>query len=353
MGSWNNTCGLSNLPIHANEAVYVFPIREKDLSGYRSHCYANALYDPVLTPFEAKYNDYGAAEDCTGGVLPLIVDALKEQMIELEQGENEYHDIPVKKADFDIDKYFEAVHEDRMFVTGWSKNNRPVYFTMIRKDVVDRMWNDWTFDMWKGSKGSVPAGFESDEYYVKNVTYAKLAELLPQFVDDCIAEYHKDSEQLTRPADVTDEVWKIMSSKSFRRFSRTALLVDGDSLVGRSFRMLTDHQHHWDLLRFKDLTNQVIEDGDRLAAIEILRLALLGLMVNSIMESTRKIWLPAMHMGSQSEEYDVYRMMNTVTNDVMAARQAYYDEENFGEDEEENLFDTVGIYLGKSAPQEF
>jgi hypothetical protein len=352
MGSWNNTCGLSNLPIHANEEVYVFPIREKDLSGYRSHCYANALYDPVLTPFEAKYNDYGAAEDCTGIMLPRIVYELTRQMVELEQGENKYHDIPVKKDDFDIDKYFEAVHEDRMFVKGYGTANRPVYFTMVRRDVVDRMWNDWTFDMWKGSKGSVPAGFESDEYYVKNVTYAKLAELLPQFVDDCIAEYHKDAEELIRPDGVTDEVWKIMSSNQFRRHFRSALLTDGESFVGHSFRMLTDHQHHWDLLRFKDLVNDAIGQNDRLAVIEILRLALLGLMVNSIMESTRKIWLPAMHMGSQSEEYDVYRMMNTVTNDVMAQRQAYYDEENFGEDEEENLFDTVGIYLSKTGPVE-
>ena len=176
--------------------------------------------------------------------------------------------------------------------------------------------------------------------------------MIPQFVDECIAEYHTNAEELIRPDGVTDEAWKIMSSKQFRRHFRSALLTDGKSFVGHSFRMLTDHQHHWDLLSFKNLTNDVVEENDPQALIEILRIALLGLMVNSIMESTRKIWLPAMHMGSQSEEYDVYRMMNTVTNDVMAARQAYYDEDNRGEDEEENLFDNVGIYLSKTGPVE-
>ena len=44
-------------------------------------------------------------------------------------------------------------------------------------------------------------------------------------------------------------------------------------------------------------------------------------MVNSFMESTRKIWTPVMYQGSQSEEYAEYRLMNKITNDVMKARE--------------------------------
>jgi hypothetical protein len=41
--------------------------------------------------------------------------------------------------------------------------------------------------MWKGKEGVVPDGFESDQYYIKNVTYAKLAALLPGFVASAAA----------------------------------------------------------------------------------------------------------------------------------------------------------------------
>ena len=334
MGSWNNTCGLTNLPIISGEEVYVFPIKEKDLSGYRSHCYANALYDPVLTPFLAKYNDYGAGEECSGMSLPLIIDALKNNLVVMEQGENPYHDIPVVREEFDVDKFFEAIHEDRLFVKGWGNKHEHVYFTMIRKDVVDRMWNEWTFDLWTGKgKGSDP-----NDYYERNMTYAKLAEQIPEYVEECIAEYNAPAIETEKPEHLTDEIWKIMISKNFRRMSGKVLVNDSKTLVSDSFRMFSDHQHHWDLFDFKiaiadalDKSNQETLDestkvGLTKVIIKLMESALIGVMVNSMMESTRKIWLPVMHMGSQSEEYAEYKFLNQITNDVMSARETYFDE---------------------------
>jgi len=50
-------------------------------------------------------------------------------------------------------------------------------------------------------------------------------------------------------------------------------------------------------------------------------------MVSSFMEATRKVWLPVMHQGSQSEEYNEYRLMNKITTDVMNAREKYFEED--------------------------
>ena len=92
MGCWNNTCVLTNLPIHEGEDVYVFPIKEINQDRHRSFCYTSALYNPTMISFEAKYNDYGAGEKCKGVALPFIIDPIKKILVEKEVGENEYHD---------------------------------------------------------------------------------------------------------------------------------------------------------------------------------------------------------------------------------------------------------------------
>jgi len=66
-------------------------------------------------------------------------------------------------------------------------------------------------------------------------------------------------------------------------------------------------------------------DGDKEVAYELMREALVGIMVNSFMESTRKVWLPPMHQGSQSECYKEYRLMNSITTDIMDAREKEYE----------------------------
>jgi hypothetical protein len=332
MGSWNNTCGLTNLPIISGEEVYVFPIRERDLSKYRSHCYSTALYQPVLVPFAAKYNDYGGAEGCNGVALKFIVEELRRELVELEVGENQYHDIAVKRDDFDDEKFFEAVHENRLFVRGFGGTDRPVYFTMIRKDVVDRMWNEWTFDMWKGKEGVVPAGFESDQYYIKNVTYAKLAALLPDFVASAAAAVAALGKE----------------DKMIVRYFRRDFFASEKHILSSTFRAFENFEF-WDLLNGRECIFNFIEEGKLDEAVEFIRTFMVGVMVNSMMECTRKTWLPVMHMGSQSEEYPEYRFLNSVMNDVMNARESEYDDD----DGEDDLFSMVGIYLGKDMAAEY
>lgn len=308
MGSWNNTCGLTNLPIIAGESVYVFPIRERDLSKYRSHCYSTALYQPVLIPFVAEYNDYGAGENCSGIALDLTIEELRRTLIELEIGENKYHDIAVKRNDFDDVKFFEAVNEKRLFVHGWGESNRPVFFTMIRKDVADRMWNEWTFDQWRGSEGVVPEGFESDQYYIKNVTYAKIAAMIPQYLA-AISKVIKDLDN---------------NQITIDRYITRSLLQRGklaaNYLLDNIFHYFENFEF-WDLLNGRECIVNYIIQGELERAEEFIRTYMMGVMINHIMESTRRIWLPVMHMGSQNECYSDYRFLNTVTNDVMNSRE--------------------------------
>src|SRR5271165_3292639 len=98
MGCWNATCVVSNLHIKHGQRVAVFMISRKP--KMYSYCYNNSYYTLCSLPFYAKYNDYGGGEDCSGPGLPYILDAIRDNLDEMEQGENPYHDIQVKKEGF-------------------------------------------------------------------------------------------------------------------------------------------------------------------------------------------------------------------------------------------------------------
>jgi len=327
MGCWNGTCGLSGLPIIHGEEMYVFPIVE----SYRdSFCYSTALYRPSVVPFRAEYNDYGAGEKCSGPALELIIDGIREKLVEMEVGENQYHDIAVKREGFDADMFFEACHKKRLrFVNpmrGYEgeAQTKDVFFTMVRKDVVDRLWNEWSFDMWKGSDGDVPDGFESDQYYIKNVTYAKLAELIPQYMEQMAG---KDSPYKKALEGIDDES-KLERMKDF--YLRYAFFEgQREHILSGSFgHAFGSGYAGGGFASIGNIKDKIIDEyleGNKEVAYELMRECLVGIMVNSFMESTRKVWLPPMHQGSQSEEYKEYRLMNVITNDIMDARQKEYE----------------------------
>ena len=114
MGSWNKTCGLSRLFIQEGEPVYIFLLEENTRKG--EDCYATGLYHPLLLPFEGIYDDYGSANKCFGPCLKITMDNLRDELVEMPLGENKYHDIAVSKKGFSIKKFFEAVHEHRLFI---------------------------------------------------------------------------------------------------------------------------------------------------------------------------------------------------------------------------------------------
>lgn len=338
MGCWNGTCGLSGLPINVGTEVYIFPIKE----GYRdSFCYSTALYRPSVLPFRAEYNDYGAGESCSGPGLDIVIAGVRDQLVEMPVGENKYHDIAVKREGFDEETFFETVHKKRLFFKNpmAAYEGEPktvgVFFTMIRKDVVDRLWNEWQFDFWKPrGMTEIPAGFESDQYYIKNVTYARLAELIPDYMEH---RYNRENPLRTKMMEDANKRVAEDPSLSDRLatldnfYNRYGFFEDN----GREHMLSSSFGHAFGsgyagggFAQFADIPNAVLdlyEAGNQEAAFELLRECLVGVMVNSFMESVRKIWTPVMHQGSQSECYEEYQLLNTITENVIKARKAEYD----------------------------
>lgn len=338
MGCWNGTCGLSGLPINVGTEMYVFPIVE----SYRdSFCYSTALYRPSVLPFRAEYNDYGGGEDCGGVGLDILMDGIKSRLVEMEVGENQYHDIAVKREEFDVDKFFEACHESRLLfkniLSGYEgqPKTKNVFFTMVRKDVVDRLWNEWSFDFWKPrDMKEIPEGFESDQYYIKNVTYAKLAEMIPDYLEHQASESISEHIQVAIDAYVANgENDKAEDMKDF--WQREAFFREGkrEHMLSSSFgHAFGTGYAGGGFANFADIKEKILDaylGNNKEVAYEIMRECLVGIMVNSYMEHIRKVWTPPMHQGSQSECFDEYKLMNRIANDLIAEREReYYHDED-------------------------
>ena len=302
MGCWNNTCGLSNLPILSGNEVYVFPIlRDMRVS---SLCYSTALYRPFLAPFVAEYDDYGGGENCSGIMLNSIIEVLKSRLVEKPLGKNEYHDVAVTRDGFDVDKFFESINKHRLEVSGFS--NSEVYFSMVQKDVVDRLWNEYSFRIFHNFGDS-----KNKDYRYVTVSFADLFSMVPDYLEECNKFYDpKDHHNMFRSyfrstgsplSGFLNEDYYSQSSRFFNLINISALVAD---------------------------VYQVNKDD----AIEICRIYLIGILVDAMMSATRKIWTPVMHQGSQNQDYDEYRLMNKITGEIIAACLKEYADED-GDDE--------------------
>lgn len=337
MGCWNKTCGLSNLHITAGTDVYVFVLAEN--TDKTDRCYSTAFWAPIMLPFESKYDDYGGGEESSGPALPYIMDALKSKLVEMEQGDNEYHDIPVKRDVFNEKMFFEAVHENRLFVPGYRVEQRIVDFVMMRKDVVDYILENRVIESYVGDAGGTHG-------YGMNYINYKFADILadvPAFLDeierktcehkhimDLLVELQKDAEA---NAEKIEGLEDLMIDLTFNRGLEEVFPWRHPNKVGQ-----------WlghDTYRFFNIVNtgatiaKLAKAGKRAEAEALLVEHLKACYINGYMEATRKNWAPGGHEGSQGQEDRDYRLQACMINAVLDADDAYYKAEFGDEDDEE------------------
>lgn len=311
MGCWNKTCGLSNLHIYAGTPVYVFVMEE---ARDDSNCYTTSLFRPLLLPFESEYNDYGGGENSSGIAFELIMQALKDQLVEMPLGDNEYHDIAVSKDKFDEELFFEAVHENRLFIRDrYSQDKTAVTFTMFRKDIVDDILANRVIEDYVGN-GKGTGGWGNNYVYYK---FADIAASVRPLLEHLAAETQGQHEYLR--GFIFDRLHKYRNQ--FRAASwlnndtyRYSRLVDVRSLLGKAIELNTP---------------EALDKAEALA-IEHLK----GLFIDGFMHATRKTWIPGGHEGSQSASAGAHRLLANTIIAALDREKAEWLEENEGDEEE-------------------
>lgn len=314
MGSWNKTCGLSNLHIYAGTPVYVFVLEDARRDS-DSDCYATSLFSPLLLPFDSEYNDYGGGENSGGPGFEPIMAALKSRLIERDVGENEYHDIAVKRDAFNEELFFSAVRENRLMIGGhYSGKPVAVKFTMFRKDIVDDILQNHTFEEYVG-KSAGNCGYNNN--YVRVGYQDYVADIRP-LLDHIVSE-------------INDYRSSGVSEKTERALFRSILLFDLDD--NRAGKLLNSNDYRYSrLVEFRDIGHQLLADSSE---ANIQRLTALiteyfkGVYIDMFMHAARKTWIPGGHEGSQSTSGDELRFLYAAT-----VRALDREDKEYGEDED-------------------
>ena len=303
MGSWNHTCAITNLPIYPGEKVEVILLKSSVGQDRSSFCYPDAYHTPLPLTFSGEYNNYGAVENCEGVALETIVESLRKNLFEIEEGENKYHDIPARRDEFDIDKLFELDHEGRLFI----KNQMKMQYDMrekirvkhivIRKEVYDGIIADMTFERYNREKLEI--------YYISYVN----------LVDEC-KEYTKDLDNLIA-----------LDSEDFLARFRMLDAIS-NTTVGDMFSYRGQGTYGMENpIRLSDVLFYMRREGHKDFEAMLDNALRLSMLV-SFMSGARKSWVVPSGVGSQDDNTSYQTLCADLTISSAEIIKNYFGEHN-------------------------
>jgi len=283
LGSWNETCSLTNLPVMHGEDVYVLFLQETQQT-VESNCYPMKYWTLLPFIFEAKYDDCGRFTDEKGALIPFILQEFKENLYELEEGENSCHDIPVKVENFGMNLLNHANEEERLFL-------QPGYFKHKDKVAVRRIF------IKKSAMTDFLAEYVYDQHYSwrskKKLKYAEMVDLLYNAIKD--KRYRSLGSSVNLHC-ITFENDVGLPYDLFKAYAgHTAVVQPGvffekfipleDSFRTR-YNVVTPHPEHF---------REAVEANCML------------LFLNNFFDATRQMWTPQTS-GSQDTETNAHRL---------------------------------------------
>jgi hypothetical protein len=300
MGCWNKTCGISGLFVKAHEKVYVITLL-KNIFEERS--LATSFWYPIPFLFISTYDEYGSGENSHKNI-KYVLQAIKDNLVEMPLEENKYHDIAINKDIFNEKLFFDAVLEGRLKVhnKGYDKTKYPeipVDFTMLRKDVVDYICENHKKDMYTGS-GHVC------------YKYKDIISLIPEYIER-LEKYLLNKDE--------DCLWLFKLSNIYNHEERNFL-----SIYLRSIDIEYQFQQVFD---YKKIIIDLMLENKKEEVKEILENILLFSYINSFMYSVRKQWMPGCYEGCQHEDHEPYKILNGSIDMVIKKIEEDHEEFNF------------------------
>lgn len=287
MGCWFETCGISNLPIKDGQEVVVFVLTRNDSAYEKVFCYSNTLYSVLPIPFYAKYDDYGSAYDCSGVGLDIVMDTIKNKLVEKEVGDNSVHDIEIKRNEFNTELFFDACHENRLFIKKGHKEIK-VDRVMMHKNIFDHILENNQYRKY--------IGYEKPYLYY---TFADIVADVPKFVKRLKSKW--------------DNTNFLFHDYIFERlFDEDEINLANDWLMninvhGSRSPLFSISQEMTVILNTK--TDEEVEEF----FVEYLK----GVIINDFFSSTRKLWTPQCGRGSQNQDPARYRLLINAMNNVL------------------------------------
>lgn len=322
MGCWNETCGITQMPIQSGDpVVLVFlthtGINTQDHGGF---CYSNTICSPKFLPVFGTYDDYGGIQEVEQNWnTQFIVEQLTQELAQVrltrpavpKPDPDDLHDDVTSEqldlGDFSIEDVMDEIHQDSVWVPG-VKGLLPVGWCMMHRWVWDHMTQTMERD-WQ-----------------PNLSLQQVIEHGESYYEAMLNKISHESEEAS--------VLRVLLSYSRRD------LVDWDNTfagLGESgsqldnYSVLTGIRSYNDVLWKMALSHKPVQDGQ---VHEVIRLLAQFLVFNRNMSVLRKFWSPQTGKGSQLGAHQAHLALHKLCVEKIQAVMAEYDDEDEGEQEE-------------------
>lgn len=329
MGSWNSTCAVSNLHIRSGQEVVVFMI-EKNHKEREDFCYTNSLYQLCYMPFFGKNNSYGEAEDCHGAGLNLLIEDIRENLLEIELGENKYHDIEIKKDGFNVEMLFEADHESRLFLT--TEEDYFDYEHNVLKHFMEKEKTGQLLDEEVQLKARLEKNLENGVAPGQRITHIQIHgnvfnDILEKFYLEDYIDNGKGSYKNVKYyfedilKDIPAVVEALQAQKNTSTFDLFSLHGLEKNFVGKFFNRINTYDTARTLSPMKTI-KKMAKDNKSNEEIEAVIVDFMkGKWLSSFMSATRKMYIPQCGAGSQSENLQAYEVLTKSVASIIKAEK--------------------------------
>lgn len=322
MGSWNSTCAVSNLHIRSGQEVVVFML-EKRHKPESNLSYNNTFYQLCRMPFYGQNDSYGAVEDCHGAGMNMLLAEIRENLYEMPLGDNQYHDIAVKKKDFGIDLLFEADHEARLFI-----KTDPEYFAyenQVLKHYNEKEQKSKLKKEEAKHKKQLEANLEKGVDPCQRITHIQIhKEVFDSILNNYKIDYYGagKSKKISfekAAADIPQFIQELKQIKKSGIFD--IYTVSGDSIICSFFGRPNMYDNSRLLVPLKTVKQMILANKSDEEIQAIMTEFLKGYWFDTFMSATRKIYTPQCGVGSQSEDLDAYEILVKSMSSIIKAEK--------------------------------
>lgn len=368
MGCWNETCGITQMPICAGDKVRMFLIvrdRYSDDSYDVCHSYTTDLWKPFGIPLKGIYDEYGRIENIEEDAMSdFLLESIKEMIIEVPNRMGKVF----KREELDWATVIDFLTDEGLkianpFDVANITKRLDEILAKVKALVPDLPENGWSSERSKmadeqkemvASSRAITTMYHmmvhEDVYQALTRTYKAPAERFSSWTDgDMRKTLEQDAQRyLARVRENIKEESKFSEDELSRfkfRMSLNRIEFDNNRFVRVTNHLTGNYGSGTYLRKYLDFVEKKIREGasDDDPAIKQLTDQFIDFVCfNQCMTLLRKMWMPQCGKGGQDREFNIHKFLGETIASFSAKKIKEWDEE-YGDidDSEDDVEDDV------------